>query len=92
MLREERELYDWAVDMFGLDVPNVRSNRVIKHDLRRLMKNMRRAVIEDVLRVARECHHFHRCNHLDPCELCLMMNPNWKSAAAIQKGGKAGWI
>ena len=49
---------------------------------------MRRAVREDVLSVARECHHFHRCNHLDPCELCLMMNPNWKSTAAMRKGGK----
>ncbi len=51
MLREERELYDWAVDMFGLDAPNVRSNRVIKHDLRRLMKNIRRAGIEDAIAV-----------------------------------------
>jgi 5-methylcytosine-specific restriction endonuclease McrBC regulatory subunit McrC len=48
MLKEEKELFDWAVDMFGLDAPNVSANRIIKSDLRRLMKKLRLAVIGDI--------------------------------------------
>lgn len=70
MTKEEKALRD----QIRVAVPNPVMRRSV---LLKVGKALR-AAREDVLQVARDCHHHHRCDSLNPCELCRLMNPNWK--------------
>lgn len=70
-LKEEVELREYLRSRFYRE-QRLESNALITALIR--------AVREEVLQVVRECHYHHRCNHLNPCKLCRLLNPNWEQA------------
>lgn len=81
MLKQERAARDFIRAAIQNDCDKPTASSLITATFRAVRADEQ----EKVLQVARECHHFHRCNHYDPCGLCRLMNPNWEPIA-IREG------
>lgn len=80
-LKEEKDARGFVRAAIQNDCDKPTASRLLSSAFRAVRADEREKWMES----ARNSHHFHKCDAMNPCELCRLMNPNWKPTI---RGGK----